>query len=755
MQVNTALCFVIVGLGLLSLARRRLGLMMVWAALVEFIALATLAEYATGSDFGIDRLLVEPWTTTLTTHPGRMSPVTALCFTVVAAALLLGRKLKWRAVAAATCGVVLCVIAGMILFGYAVGIEAALGWGQFTRVAAHTAGGFLWLGAALLLVSRRAAVEINGRNPLRYLPLPAALAMILLLGLVAWRAQRDLGRHLLGETIRSLPRLDEEDRRLLSLRDEAVRRGSRDTSVLLVTGSLLAFVLVSLAGWHAHRESRRRSLSELEREQVTKWQEAILENAAYAIISTNPEGVITTFNRAAERMLGYTAAEMEGKQTPWIIHEPTEVAARAAKFSTELGRTIEPGFEVFVAKTRQNLPNEYEWTYVRKDGSRFPVLLSVTALRSGDGAITGFLGVARDITEHKRAEADRQKFVSLADNSRDFIGMCDRAFVPFYVNTAGREMMGLPSLEAACRVKVQDYFFPEDQRFITEEFFPRALRDGHGEIEIRFRHFQTGQAIWMIYRILNLCDATGEIIGWATISSDITDRKRAEKAIKESLAEKEILLREIHHRVKNNMQVISSLLNLQAGYIEDAHTRSLFADCQARVQSMAMIHEKLYRSPNLATVDFGGHVRDLAETLVRSFGETAGRVRLVVEAESVPLDIDTAIPVGLILNELVTNALKYAFPARHSGTIRVQFRVEPPASLLLSVADDGIGLPDGTDISHARTLGLKMIQSLTRQVNGHLEMGPGRGVEFRILFKRRAPCSRTMPVLHESAHGKA
>ena len=105
-------------------------------------------------------------------------------------------------------------------------------------------------------------------------------------------------------------------------------------------------------------------------------------------------------------------------------------------------------------------------------------------------------------------EADRQKFVSLADNSRDFIGMCDTAFVPFYVNTAGRERLGLASLEAACRVKVQDYFFPEDQRMITEEFLPRVLRDGHGEIETRFRHFQTGQAIWMAYRVLNLRDAS-------------------------------------------------------------------------------------------------------------------------------------------------------------------------------------------------------------------------------------------------------
>jgi PAS domain S-box-containing protein len=131
---------------------------------------------------------------------------------------------------------------------------------------------------------------------------------------------------------------------------------------------------------------------------------AILVNAAHAIISTTPDGVITTFNPAAERLLGYAAAEVVGRQTPAIIHDPAEVAARAQQFSAELGEPIAPGFEVFVARARRNLPNEYEWTYVRKDGSRFPVLLSVTALRDAAGQITGFLGLAVDITARRRAE---------------------------------------------------------------------------------------------------------------------------------------------------------------------------------------------------------------------------------------------------------------------------------------------------------------------------------------------------------------
>ena len=138
--------------------------------------------------------------------------------------------------------------------------------------------------------------------------------------------------------------------------------------------------------------------------EVSNLQRAILDNAGYAIIATTTEGTIISFNPAAERMLGYRADELVGKETPACFHDLDEVVRRAGEFSAELGETIEPGFEVFVAKARRDLPNEHEWTYVHKDGRRFPVLLSITALRDSDGAITGFLGMARDITERRQAQ---------------------------------------------------------------------------------------------------------------------------------------------------------------------------------------------------------------------------------------------------------------------------------------------------------------------------------------------------------------
>ena len=175
----------------------------------------------------------------------------------------------------------------------------------------------------------------------------------------------------------------------------------------------------------------------------------------------------------------------------------------------------------------QGEPFDVELEIITAKGNR----RSVHAVGKADRARCKVSGFFQDITEHKRAEAERQKFAMLADSSSEFIGMCDLDLKPLYVNPAGVRMVGLPDLAAACQVKVQDYFFPEDQRFIAEEFFPRVLREGHGDVEIRLRHFQTGEPIWMFYYLFSVRDANGEIVGWATVSRDITERKRATEAL--------------------------------------------------------------------------------------------------------------------------------------------------------------------------------------------------------------------------------
>lgn len=213
---------------------------------------------------------------------------------------------------------------------------------------------------------------------------------------------------------------------------------------------------------------------------------------------------------------------------------------------------------------------------------------------------------------------------------------------------------------------------------------------------------------------------------------ELVERKRAESKLQESLNEKEVLLKEIHHRVKNNLQVISSMLNLQSGYMRDDATLTMLKDSQHRVRSMALIHEKLYQSANLALVDFGDYIENLAAYLVRSYSGQAQGVQLKVDAETVHLGIDTAVPCGLILNELISNALKYAFPDGQSGGITISLQTDGEKQVCLSIADDGIGLPPGLDIFNTPSLGLQLVHTLVGQLSGSLQIEQSDGVKFII-----------------------
>jgi len=219
------------------------------------------------------------------------------------------------------------------------------------------------------------------------------------------------------------------------------------------------------------------------------------------------------------------------------------------------------------------------------------------------------------------------------------------------------------------------------------------------------------------------------------VAFDITETKRAEEVVKHSLREKELLLKEIHHRVKNNLQITSSLLRLQAGKIADAGVRQLLRESQDRIRSMALVHDMLYRSQDLARVDFPGYVRTLLIQLFRSYN-VGGRIRSAVELEPIVFGVDLAVPCGLIINELVANALKHAFPGNRQGELRVSMTTAPD-SYTLSVRDDGVGFPPQVDYLRTETLGLQLVRMLTEQIGGHLRLDTSSGTEFVIRFPRQ------------------
>jgi PAS domain S-box-containing protein len=218
---------------------------------------------------------------------------------------------------------------------------------------------------------------------------------------------------------------------------------------------------------------------------------------------------------------------------------------------------------------------------------------------------------------------------------------------------------------------------------------------------------------------------------------DATARKRGEAALKALLTEKDVLLREIHHRVKNNMQVVSSLLSLQALNLEDEKLRRVFQESQSRVRAMALIHETLYESEDLSRIDLGPYISRVADGLLGMYGHSTDRVALRVAADGVALGIDDTVPCGLIINELLSNSLKYAFPGDRSGEVRIEATSDEDGQITLEVRDDGIGLPDIVDIRRTKTMGMRLVTGLVEnQLGGTIGVERSAGTAFRITFRR-------------------
>jgi PAS domain S-box-containing protein len=223
------------------------------------------------------------------------------------------------------------------------------------------------------------------------------------------------------------------------------------------------------------------------------------------------------------------------------------------------------------------------------------------------------------------------------------------------------------------------------------------------------------------------------------LQNEIIERRVAEELVTASLAEKEVLLKEIHHRVKNNLQIISTLLDLQSDNIRDEEAIRSFRESQDRIKAMALIHERLYESSDMASIDFGRYIGDLSVNLLDSYQTDPGRVSLKVDCGDISMEIDRAIPCGLIVNELVSNALKHAFPDGRKGEISIRLHSCDDGLVCITVTDNGIGMPSSLDIKKTATLGLQLVNMLARQLGGQVSMESASGTAFTIGFPKNRP----------------
>lgn len=304
-----------------------------------------------------------------------------------------------------------------------------------------------------------------------------------------------------------------------------------------------------------------------------------------------------------------------------------------------------------------------------------------------------------------------------------------------FYSSRWEEMLGYEVGELPGDISTWETLIHPDDKPGVMQVLEKHLKDGTPyTCDYRFLT-KSGEWNWMAaYGQVMQRNAAGEPERMAGTHKDINARKLVEQQLSESLAEKSVMLQEIHHRVKNNLQVICSLLHLQTQASPDEKITEIMQDSQNRVKSMALVHENLYRSQDLSKISLKNYVQELTNNLLRSYRSKVSQIQINVAIASIYLDIDTAIPCGLIINELVSNSLKYAFPNQDNGEIKVEVTYNPEKSISLIIADNGLGLPPEVNVEQTQTLGLKMVKALTRQISGTLTVNRDAGTSFNIHF---------------------
>jgi PAS domain S-box-containing protein len=296
--------------------------------------------------------------------------------------------------------------------------------------------------------------------------------------------------------------------------------------------------------------------------------------------------------------------------------------------------------------------------------------------------------------------------------------------------TVSEDHLRALGLRSAGRDLLVSHIHPSDRERVVQAF--RASSQGLVPLDVEFRAMLgSGDPVWFAAYGRPMIDADGRPTLIVGINLDITERKRTEDAVRTSLREKEILLKEVHHRVKNNMQIISSLLFLQSSYVRDPYDVELFRESQLRVKSMATVHERLYRSEDLSSIEFGEYVRTITAELLASYSRPG--VVLTTSVDDVRFGVDIAIPCGLLITELVTNAIKHAFPEGRDGRISIEGS-RTAGTMHLSVSDDGVGYPEDVDFSGGETLGVMLIRGLTDQLDGTIALDRTGGSRVMITF---------------------
>jgi PAS domain S-box-containing protein len=444
-------------------------------------------------------------------------------------------------------------------------------------------------------------------------------------------------------------------------------------------------------------------------------QRAIFNSANFSSIATDANGVIQIFNVGAERMLGYTAAEVMNKITPADISDPQELIARAKELSAELGTPITPGFEALVFKASRGIEDIYELTYIRKDGSRFPAVVSVTALRDAQNAIIGYLLIGTDNTARKLVEAEQKKLDqrlrdqqfytrSLIESNIDALMTTDAAGIITDVNKQMEALTGC-TRDELIGAPSKNYFTDPERAEAAIKLVLREKKVTDYELTACARD---GKQTEVSYNATTFYDRDRTLQGVLAVARDVTERKQRER---DALS----LTNEISHRIKNNLQVIVGLIAYEAKWTAAPCVQG-YKVMQARIGAIAQLYDLISQTSRGRTIAVDAYLREIAKAMSASLLGNMSGIEIEVKGEPLEIDPDRAVPFGLLVNELATNAIKHAFP---HGTGHLMLCVEQVGDQIeLVVADDGVGMKNKDSAKSPEKRGSDYVAIFVRQLGG-------------------------------------
>ncbi|NYB53087.1 MAG: PAS domain S-box protein [Methanobacteriaceae archaeon] len=702
-KLNSAFIFITAGSALyllnIHLNSKQKILPRILAVVVLIWGGLTLLEYTTGVNFGLDQIFAN-------FVPGQLSVLSksrilsAFNFVLLGTALLMATyqyKIRWMQIIAFICGFI--GLLGLLSYFYGYGSNYPFDIIAKMALLSSLLHIFLSVGLLCLFPDKSYMGRVTAENSGGYMArrlLPTTLGSVFILGILI-----KAGNNLF---------LYSED--------------FGDVFTLIIT----MIFLLAIIYWNAlmlNRMDQKRQESNQKHMNIKKFYENLVEGINEGIWVSDKNDKLYFMNQGMEDLTGVSTEKMKNLD---ILNDlPDETTGELKKYYKKAKNTLKPVYYDSISVTNPKGRRSYQSGWI------IPQIYK--------GEFNGAICTVIDQTQRREAEDALLKsetyYKTIFENTGTATIIVSEDGTITSANKRCEPLTGYKVDEIRGKMTWMDFVHPDDLEMMKKIHKMRRDPESNAPSEYEFRLIDRNKNVKQIMLSASLIPGTKDSV----ISLlDITERKNSEMKIKQSLKEKELLLREIHHRVKNNMQIISSLLNLQRSYINDDEADNLLQESQGRVKSMALVHEKLYQTTDLARINIAEYIRSLSMNLFHSYSVKAG-INLRLDVGEVFFGIDTAVPLGLIINELVSNSLKYAFQNQEEGQIMISLHEHPDnqteGQYLLTVKDDGIGFPDNLDFRNTHSLGLQLVNTLVNQLDGTIELVKNKGTCFKIIFQEQ------------------